>query len=103
MGRHSGALCTACQQRILVHDGKLVAHRHSFPELGTSLPCVGSHSRAPQNWSPTPPPVSTAHSDEELIDALIEDARTSRLDRPQLDAYISAIHRTGAPDVPGDT
>jgi len=46
MGRHTGAFCTACRQRILVRDGRLIEHRHTFPSLGTSVPCVGSSAKA---------------------------------------------------------
>ena len=46
MGRHSGAVCRACQELILVRDGRLVEHQQQFPTLGTSLTCVGSHSKA---------------------------------------------------------
>ena len=103
MGRHSGAVCTACQQRILVRDGKLIAHRHTFPDLGTSLPCVGSHRRAPQHWLPTASPGGTpARADDELSAALIEDAREARLDRRQLDVYITAIQRSAGQDRAGD-
>lgn len=49
MGRHSGAVCRACQELILVRDGRLVEHHQQFPTLGTSLPCVGSHSKAPDD------------------------------------------------------
>ncbi len=28
-----------------MRDGRLVEHQQSFPTLGTSLPCVGSHSK----------------------------------------------------------
>ncbi len=47
MGRHSGAICRACQELVLVRDGRLIQHRQVFPTLGTSLPCVGSYSKAP--------------------------------------------------------
>ena len=102
MGRHSGAICTACQRRIRVIGGKLIAHRHYFPDLGTSLPCVGSHSNAPQGWMASALPESTAGSDDELSAALIEDARQAKLDRPQLDAYLTAIQRTGGLGSAGD-
>jgi len=46
VGRHSGAVCMACQRRILVRDGRLIEHWHEFPTLGKSLPCVGSYSKA---------------------------------------------------------
>lgn len=49
MGRHSGAVCTACQVRILVRDGRLIDHWHQFPVLGKSLLCVGSQSKAPDD------------------------------------------------------
>ncbi len=49
MGRHSGAICRACQELILVRDGRLVEHQQVFPTLGRSLPCVGSYSRAPDD------------------------------------------------------
>ena len=49
MGRHSGAVCKACQRRILVRDGRLIEHWHQFPTLGKSLLCVGSHSEAPDD------------------------------------------------------
>jgi hypothetical protein len=55
VGRHSGAVCTACQQRILVRDGRLIEHQHTFPILGRSVPCVGSHSRADGAAAQTPP------------------------------------------------
>jgi hypothetical protein len=51
MGRHSGATCTACQRLILVRDGRLIDHRHEFPTLGKSLLCVGSQSKAPDDWT----------------------------------------------------
>ena len=51
MGRHSGAVCKACQRRILVRDGKFIEHRHQFATLGKSLLCVGSHSEAPDGWA----------------------------------------------------
>lgn len=51
MGRHSGAICSACQQRILVRDGRLIDHTHEFPTLGKSVPCVGSQSKAPDGWA----------------------------------------------------
>ena len=51
MGRHSGAVCKACQRRILVRDGRLIEHWHQFATLGKSLLCVGSHSEAPDDWS----------------------------------------------------
>lgn len=51
MGRHSGAVCQACQQCILVRDGRFIEHAHLFPTLGKSLPCVGSLSRAPDDWA----------------------------------------------------
>ncbi len=51
MGRHSGAICSACQRCILVRDGRLIDHSHEFPTLGKSLPCVGSQSRAPDDWA----------------------------------------------------
>lgn len=51
MGRHSGAVCQACQQCILVRDGRFIEHVHQFPTLGRSLPCVGSLSRAPDDWA----------------------------------------------------
>ena len=49
MGRHSGAVCRACQELILVRDGRLVEQQQQFPTLGTSLTCVGSHSKAPDD------------------------------------------------------
>jgi len=49
MGRHTGAFCTACRQRILVRDGRLIAHQHTFPSLGTSVSCVGSDAKAPES------------------------------------------------------
>jgi len=51
MGRHSGAVCQACQQCILVRDGRLIEHSHQFPTLGTSVTCVGSHLKAPDDWA----------------------------------------------------
>lgn len=51
MGRHSGAMCSACQRRILVRDGRLIDHAHEFPTLGKSVPCVGSQSKAPDGWA----------------------------------------------------
>jgi len=45
VGRHSGAICTACRQRILVREGRLIEHQHTFPTLGTSVSCVGSEVR----------------------------------------------------------
>jgi len=45
VGRHSGAICPACRHRILVRDGRLIEHQHTFPTLGTSVPCVGSYVR----------------------------------------------------------
>lgn len=51
MGRHSGAVCKACQRRILVRDGRLIEHWHQFPTLGKSLLCVGSHSEASDDWA----------------------------------------------------
>lgn len=51
MGRHSGAICRACQQRILVRDGRLIEHSHDFPALGKSLTCVGSYSKATDDWT----------------------------------------------------
>ncbi len=51
MGRHSGAICSACQRRILVRDGRLIDHVHEFPMLGRSVPCVGSQSRVPDDWA----------------------------------------------------
>ena len=101
MGRHSGTICKACQRRIRVINGKLIKHRHYFPDLGTSLPCVGSHSTAPQGWLASTPD-TTADSDDELSAALIEDARQAKLDGPQLDAYLTAIQRTGGLDGAGD-
>ena len=57
VGRHSGAVCGACQQRILVRDGRLIQHQHVFPNLGKVVACVGSHSKAADgaaaNVSPT--------------------------------------------------
>ena len=49
MGRHSGAVCPACQELIPVRDGRFVEHEHLFPTLGKSLPCVGSGSLAPDD------------------------------------------------------
>lgn len=49
MGRHSGAVCSACQELILVRDGKLIDHWQEFPTLGKSLLCVGSQGRAPDD------------------------------------------------------
>lgn len=60
MGRHSGAVCTACQVRILVRDGRLIDHWHQFPTLGKSLPCVGSQSKAPDDWELQESPSSGA-------------------------------------------
>jgi len=37
VGRHSGAVCKACQRRILVRDGRLIEHWHQFATLGKSL------------------------------------------------------------------
>ena len=34
-----------------MRDGRLVEHHQQFPTLGTSLPCVGSHSMAPVDAS----------------------------------------------------
>jgi hypothetical protein len=34
-----------------VRDGRLIDHSHEFPTLGKSLPCVGSQSRAPDDWA----------------------------------------------------
>ena len=51
VGRHSGAVCKACQRRILVRDGKLIEHWHQFPTLGKTLLCVGSHSEVPDDWA----------------------------------------------------
>ncbi len=51
MGRHSGAICSACQQRILVRDSRLIDHSHEFPTLGKSVPCVGSQSKVPDDWA----------------------------------------------------
>jgi hypothetical protein len=45
VGRHSGVICTACRHRILVRDGRLIEHQHTFPTLGTSVTCVGSDVR----------------------------------------------------------
>jgi len=47
VGRHSGAVCTACQQRILVREGRLIEHQHLFPTLGRAVSCVGSLAKAP--------------------------------------------------------
>jgi hypothetical protein len=47
MGRHTGAFCTACRQRILVRGGRLIEHQHTFPSLGTSVSCVGSYAKQP--------------------------------------------------------
>ena len=57
MGRHSGAVCTACEQRVLVREGLFIEHWHEFPGLGTSVPCVGSHSH-PAGEVPTTDPRS---------------------------------------------
>ncbi len=39
-----------------MREGRLIQHQQVFPTLGTSLPCVGSHSKAPDDpddqWSP---------------------------------------------------
>lgn len=50
MGRHSGTVCTACQVRILVRDGRLIDHWHQFPTLGKTMMCVGSQSKAPDDF-----------------------------------------------------
>lgn len=34
-----------------MRDGRLVGHQQQFPTLGTSLPCVGSHRKAPDDAS----------------------------------------------------
>lgn len=51
MGRHSGAVCSACQQRVLVRDDRLVEHWHRFPTLDRALPCVGSRSKVADDWA----------------------------------------------------
>ena len=61
VGRHSGAVCGACQQRILVRDGRLIEHRHVFPDLGKAVACVGSHSKASDGAAATASPTSSAH------------------------------------------
>ena len=94
MGRHSGAICQTCQQRVRVVDGRFIGHRHDFPALGTSVQCVGSHRKSPQGWSLTGLDDSPGDSVEALRAALIEDAHAYRLDRPRLDAYLTAIQRT---------
>jgi hypothetical protein len=55
VGRHSGAICRACQELILLRDGRLVEHQQVFPTLGTSLSCVGSYSRALDDAGPQGP------------------------------------------------
>jgi hypothetical protein len=35
----------------MVRDGRLVGHQQRFPTLGTSLPCVGSYRKAPDEAS----------------------------------------------------
>jgi len=39
-----------------VRDGRLIQHQQVFPTLGTSLPCVGSHSKAPDDPGDQRPP-----------------------------------------------
>jgi hypothetical protein len=48
-------MCTACRQRILVRDGRLIAHQHTFPSLGTSVSCVGSDAKAPESVTSSAP------------------------------------------------
>ncbi len=62
MGRHSGAVCRACEGLILVREGRLIEHRQHFPTLGTSLPCVGSHSAAPDEETKQGSPIAVATS-----------------------------------------
>jgi hypothetical protein len=50
VGRHSGAPCTACQDVVLVRDGRFIEHLVHFDRLGRSMVCVGSHARPPRDW-----------------------------------------------------
>lgn len=63
MGRHSGAVCSACQELVLVRDGRLIDHWQEFPTLNKSLQCVGSQRKAPDNWAVPESPSRGADSE----------------------------------------